>query len=223
MAAAFSGLIKLLYPAKCVFCSEIITSRRSKDICEDCYAKLPHIGWRGEISRSDRFDTLTVLFPYNEMIKDSLTRFKFHGKQSYFRTYADLMHEKLSELINTDEIDYVMSVPLHRRRKIKRGYNQSQLISERVADKLGKPDISKLLLRTRNTEAQSGLEKDKRNENVKNAFRVRDSDLLKGSIILLIDDIITTGSTMNECCKALKLAGVAKIHAAAAASGRIQE
>lgn len=179
------------------------------------------MGWRGELSRSDRFDTLTVLFPYNEMIKDSLTGFKFHGKQSYFRTYADLLHEKLTEFINTDEIDYVMSVPLHRRRKIRRGYNQSQLISERVAAKLKKPDISKLLLRTRNTEAQSGLEKVKRNENVKNAFRVRDSDCLKGSTVLLIDDIITTGSTINECCKALKSAGVAKVHAAAAASGRI--
>lgn len=115
-----------------------------------------------------------------------------------------------------------MSVPLHRRRKIRRGYNQSLLISERVAGKLNKPDISRLLLRTKNTEAQSGLEGDKRSSNVKNAFKVKDAGCLKNSTILLIDDILTTGSTINECCKVLKEAGAAKVHAAAAASGRIQ-
>lgn len=171
---------------------------------------------------SDRFDTVTILFPYDDMVKESLARFKFQGKQSYFRTYADLLHEKLSELINTDEINYVMSVPLHRRRKIRRGYNQSLLLSERVAAKLKKPEMSGLLLRTRNTEAQSGLERDERSANVKDAFSVKTSDCLKNSTVLLIDDIITTGSTINECCRALKNAGVLKIHAAAAASGRIQ-
>lgn len=215
-----SRLLKLLYPPRCVFCGGIIHIDKVPEICDKCRDKLPQIKRGPGIRRSDRFESLNVLYPYEGIVKESITRFKFHDKPSYFRTYAALLKDRISENIDFDTIDAIASVPLHSSKKLSRGYNQAQLISRRLAYLMKKPDLSKLLVRIKKTESQSKLEGENRKTNVRGAFEVRHPDRLTGMTILLVDDILTTGSTINECCRVLKAAGVPAIHAAVIASGR---
>ena len=215
-----SQALKLFYPPRCVFCGEIVHIRKTPEICDGCSRKLPRSDRGLGIRRSDRFDSLSVIYPYEGIVKESITRYKFQDKSSYFRTYAALLKDKITENIDLEKIDAVMSVPLHRSKKLSRGYNQAQLISRRLAYLMKKQDISNLLTRIIKTESQSGLEGEKREDNVRGAFEVRHPERLSGKSVLLVDDILTTGSTINECCRILKAAGVRAVHAAVIASGR---
>ena len=215
-----SQALKLFYPPRCVFCEEIVDIRKTPEICDECSRKLPRRERGLGIRRSDRFDSLSVLYPYEGIVKESITRYKFQDKSSYFRTYAALLKDKISENVDIETVDAIMSVPLHRSKKLSRGYNQAQLISRQLAYLTKKQDISNLLIRIIKTESQSGLEGEKREGNVRGAFEVRHSERISGKTVLLIDDILTTGSTINECCRVLKEAGVRVVHAAVIASGR---
>ena len=129
------------------------------------------------------------------------------------------MYEKLKQA-GLEKIDGVLSVPLHKRRKTERGYNQSFLISRMLSGKMKVPEMSRLLIRVRNTESQSLLSQKGRSENMKGAFRVSNPFKIRGKNILLVDDVVTTGNTLNECTKMLKDAGAGKIYAAVVASAR---
>jgi competence protein ComFC len=212
--------LKLLYPPRCVFCGEIISIRKEPEICNNCIKDISFFGRSTNVRREDRFDSLSVLFSYEGIIKKSLQNFKFHDKPAYFRAYASLLVERIRKDTNLDKVDMLMAVPLHRSRLISRGYNQSRLISRYIARQTGKPDMSKIIVRTRKTEVQSKVAGPHREANVLNAFRVKCNDRIKGKTILIIDDILTTGSTINECCRVLKEAGAKTVHAAVVASGR---
>jgi ComF family protein len=127
---------------------------------------------------------------------------------------------KVIKMRNTIKFDTIISVPLHRQRELNRGYNQSRLISGALSRKLGLPDNSKLLQRVRNTQSQSLLAREERSLNLVDAFAVVDTSGVKGKNILLVDDIMTTGYTLNECAKALKAAGARTVVGAVVASGR---
>ncbi|MGE5614010.1 MAG: ComF family protein [Bacillota bacterium] len=165
-------------------------------------------------------DGAISVFHYTGMVKESLIRFKFYNKPSYYRTYARLIADRLSKITGKEQYDIVMSVPLHRHKEFSRGYNQAYLISRALSRELGLPEASRLLRRYRYTENQSLLDKQKRHQNVKGAFDVLSPRKVNGKSILLVDDILTTGSTLEECSRMLKLAGAKKVTAAVVATGR---
>jgi len=112
----------------------------------------------------------------------------------------------------------VVPVPVHPSRRRERGYNQSELLAARIAYLRGLSLKSGILLKTRNTGSQTGLEREERVENVVGSFGLRRPDRLSGRKILLVDDVVTTGSTLRECARALLESGAREVSACVAAS-----
>ena len=213
-----------IYPPKCIFCKKPLGNDIALHICSACYAKLPFsreallpvledeaAGW---------CDGAVSVFQYTGMAKDSLIRFKFYNKPSYYRTFARLLAYRLKKITDIKQYDMVISVPLHRQKEFARGYNQAYLLSRALSRELKLPEGSNLLKREKYTSSQSLLNKQNRQENIKGAFLANAPAKVEGKSILLVDDILTTGSTLEECSRMLKQAGVIKVIAAVVATGR---
>lgn len=214
----------MIFPPKCIFCSELLYPGTGINICSSCYKKVRFIDEKGQVIRTAPFsrylDGIVCACEYSGVIKDSLIRYKFFEKSSYYRTFSGLLFEKLKKMTNYCKFDIIISVPLHKRKQRIRGYNQSLLISRELSRAMGVMDSSGILYRTRDTHAQSLLKREERYKNVKDAFKVNNPDKIKGKKILLVDDILTTGQTISECSRVLKEAGAQTVIAAVIASGR---
>lgn len=220
----FNKLVNVIFPPKCIFCQQLLGHDVTLHICEPCYKQLPFMGERSFYTSQDgensSCDSAISIFEYTGKVKESLIRFKFHNKPGNYRTYARLMAERLRKMADTEQYDMVLSVPLHRKREFTRGYNQAFLISKALSRVLKMPECSGLLKRIRFTDTQSLLDKQKRHHNVKGAFGVTAPERIKGKAVLLVDDILTTGSTLDECARVLKQAGAIKVTAIVVATGR---
>ncbi len=217
-------LINIIYPPKCIFCQKLLDHDAALHICSACYSKLPLIEnkvLRTSLDGDENYcDGVVSVFEYTGMVKESLIRFKFYSKPGYYRTYARLLADKIGKVTDVKNYQMVLSVPLHKHKEFSRGYNQARLISKALSRILKMRECSYLLRRERYTEAQSLLDKQKRNQNVKGAFAVVSPKKVKGKTILLVDDILTTGSTLEECSRVLKQAGAEKVFAVVVATGR---
>lgn len=220
----FESIVNLIYPPRCIFCQQLLDYNAIIHICGSCYGKLPFSGSAiirtSQEDEAGHCDGALSVFDYTGMVKESLIRFKFYNKPGYYMTYARLIADKLKKLTNISQYDMVMSVPLHKHKEFIRGYNQAYLISKALSRIIRLPECSKVLKRERYTEAQSLLDRQKRNQNVKGAFSVKSPKKVKGKSILLVDDILTTGSTLEECSRVLKQAGAVKVFAVVVATGR---
>ncbi|HOA54352.1 MAG: ComF family protein [Acetivibrionales bacterium] len=220
----FESVLNLIYPPKCIFCGQILDYSAVIHICGSCFTKLPFSDsaiirpWQED--EENYCDGALSVFEYTGMVKESLIRFKFYNKPGYYRTYARLIADKLNKLTNIKEYDMVMSVPLHKHKEFIRGYNQAYLISKALSRLIKLRECSKVLKRERYTESQSLLDRQKRNQNVRGAFSVKLPKKVNGKSILLVDDILTTGSTLEECSRVLKQAGAVKVFAVVVATGR---
>ena len=141
------------------------------------------------------------------MIREKIIQYKFQDKSYIYNTFAKIIlkNEKVCGLLK--KYDIIIPVPIHRKRKLQRGYNQTQLIAKEIAKNIDIKLCDDVLVKSKNTIAQSKLNKNKRKQNIKNAFKVLNLEKIQGKNILLFDDIFTTGSTVNECSKILKKAG----------------
>lgn len=220
----YERLMNVVYPPKCIFCGQLLEHDVALHICSSCYEKLPFAKETlltttqdGEISSCD--GAISV-FQYTGMVKDSLIRFKFYNKPGYYRTYARLIAYRLNKVADVKEYGLVLSVPLHRKKEASRGYNQAFLVSKALSRELKLIECSGLLKRSKYTETQRLLDKQQRNRNVKGAFTVAAFKNIKGKSVLLVDDILTTGSTVEECSRMLKQAGAIKVTAVVVATGR---
>lgn len=217
-------IFNIVYPPKCIFCQALLDHKAVLHVCGTCYSELPLLGDIVHKTTPDEdqnyCDGVISLFEYTGMVKESLIRFKFYNKPGYYRTYARLMADRIRKTTDVTKYNMVLSVPLHKHREFSRGYNQARLISKELSRILRLPECSYILKRERYTEAQSLLDKHKRNQNVKGAFVVVAPKKARGKNILLVDDILTTGSTLEECSRVLKQAGAGRIFSAVVATGR---
>lgn len=218
-------LMNILFPPKCIFCKKLMSPTSKISICEECCNEIPFLG-KSRISASELdvnqnfCDEVLCVCEYTEPVKDMIAKFKFSNKPSYHRVLGKLLGEKIKEMTNYDKFDIIIGVPLSNEKFIKRGYNQSQLIASVVSREINIPERSKLLARVRDTGSQSLLAKRERYNNVKNAFKVTDVNSVSGKSIIIIDDVLTTGNTVNECSRVLKEAGANEVMVAVIASGR---
>lgn len=210
----FDKLLDLVFPQKCIFCHELLWQNDAKDnICGKCRTQLP---WTTETSGITKADFVTKcvspLF-YRDFVRESVKRYKFHRCDFYCTTYASLIKECL--LKHPDiKFDYITWVPLSRKRLRTRGYDQSRLIADVLARDLDKP-IWCMLRKARHTTAQSTLkDKSERRANIDGAYTLAPHTDVTGLNILLIDDVVTTGSTISECAKVLLLGGAERIYCA---------
>ncbi|TYQ15010.1 UNVERIFIED_CONTAM: ComF family protein [Acetivibrio alkalicellulosi] len=212
--------LNLLFPPRCIFCNKILNFKSEICICNDCPSKIPFVQDNEIQETKGYYDELICLCSYRGIIKDAIIRFKFFNKSSYHKVFAILLAERIQKTKNVKEIDYIVSVPLHQLKEQARGYNQSYLISSELSRLTGIKEGSYLLKRIKNTKSQSLLHKYKRAINVKEAFKVTNQIDVEDKTILLLDDILTTGNTLNECSRVLKEAGAKKIIVVVLATGR---
>lgn len=216
----FKGLNELLFPEEniCLFCNEETEDIKGY-ICLDCINNIEYLNREVDLDSPYVEKTFYSLF-YNEFIKEKIYLYKYEGFGYFYKPLGEILFKTIDEKIPMDDIDIITYVPVHRRRKAIRGYNQSELIARYLSKKMDIPLSREDLIRTRWTRPQNKLNRHDRIKNIEGVFKVRDNKDIKDKEILIIDDIITTGSTIKECGKVLLEEGKGrKVYALSITSG----
>ena len=218
MSGPVSWLLDLLFPPRCVFCGKVLSSGEL-GFCARCRKELPWLEGAAAEQTGEFFDLCASPLAYRDAVRDSIRRYKFKGRQGYHKTYGRLVARCVRDHL-AGKYDLITWVPLSDRRKKERGYDQAFLLASAAALELG--DVAVETLRKgRNTQAQSGLSDDAaRRANVLGAYTIVDPELVEGKRVLLIDDVVTTGSTFSECARVLRSAGAAGVVCATLARAR---
>ena len=156
---------------------------------------------------------------YDEYASKSIYRFKYNGKREFAPFYGKVMYERLGRKIRSWNADAIVPVPVHRSRLKKRGYNQAYLIARELSKRLAIPVLERLVVRTSATGAQKELDAAARQNNLKKAFKVA-QNVVKLNTVLVVDDIYTTGATVDAMAGCLKDAGVKKVYYVSLCIGR---
>jgi len=180
------------------FVSTVATSYSPKHVCHSCAERPPS------------YTKAWTLYPYQAPLRDAICLFKYRGKVSLAAPLARLMIDRLPVL---GSIDLIMPVPLHAGRLREREFNQSLLLADRIGRHLGVPVSCADLTRVIPSPAQTTLPRKDRLKNLRGAFAVPRPESITGKRILLIDDVFTTGATVNECAKTLRKAGSGDVFA----------
>jgi len=212
----FATLLDLLFPPKCVFCGKVL-HEKNDEWCDRCVESLPFTMNSGR-QEGAYYDFCVSPLYYKASVRRSVLRYKFKGASGYADAYGKILAGCIRE--NPDiRYDMISWVPLSEKRKRDRGYDQAMLLALATALELGEVAVE-TLKKTRNVRAQSELgSADARRDNISGVYEAVDPELLDGKCILLIDDIVTTGSTLEECAGVLLSAGAARVVCAALASG----
>jgi Predicted amidophosphoribosyltransferases len=204
----FDKILDVIFPNVCGICDEIC----SLSICNKCRKEIDKFR-RNKIKhyKDKSYELHIFIFKYDGVIRDRLLKYKFNGKSYLYKMFSNsiLENKKICDIIKQN--DGIISVPIHKKRLFERGYNQSELISKEISKRLGIEDFSECLIKNRNTKSQSELSKSERKTNIIGVYSVIDNNNLYNRDIVLVDDIYTTGSTVQECSKILKQNGVKKI------------
>ncbi|MBQ3404619.1 MAG: ComF family protein [Oscillospiraceae bacterium] len=201
-------LLELIFPPKCAFCHRLLEGDE-ENICRECCRTLPFTGAKAEF-KGEFFDACFAPLYYRGTVRTAVLRFKFRRGKHLARCFAGLMEDCLRDNMPCAP-DVITWVPVSAKRLKKRGYDQSRLLAEELAERLGMSAVP-CLERKRDTVAQSSLKgEEKRRANVLDAFAVSSADTVAGRRILLVDDVVTTGSTLAECSRELLMAGADRV------------
>ena len=212
-----------VYPPVCELCKNIL--EKNVFLCQNCQSRLEqslHVCTAFmasefvHIQDTIHFDTAITCFDYSPDIELLIHAVKYRGRKRLGRFLGSILAKRIAEEIDSST-DLIVPVPLHRTRQRERGYNQSEALARGFAKACSLPIRTDCMKRNRHTRTQTLLSGTERQVNVKDAFSVRRAEFCKGKRILLIDDVITTGATMNSCAKALKEAGAAHVSGVALA------
>ena len=227
---------ELFFPTICPFCEKIMDSGKGL-VCKNCIQVLPFVGeaycskcgkktghnkflCEDCIDRQHLFDKGRSVFCYEGMVAESLINFKYHGRKIYADTYAMWIERCLGPWIRSIGVDIIIPVPIHKKRLRKRTYNQAELIGRNLGRRMNIPFRGSSVMRRKNTSPQKKLSAMERMKNMQNAFVITKNDF-DGKNILIVDDIYTTGVTMDALCHELKKAGALKISFATVSSGTV--
>ena len=225
-------VLRVIYPNRCILCDRVI-SREVKyksvwlNLCEDCKDKLVEIKdpvcpccgrpvseketlCSDCITKKHEFISGRFTLSY-ECIARSIYRFKYNNKPFYAKDYARIIYQANKDWIEYINPDGFIPVPLHKKRMNKRGYNQALELSRALSELTGIPTYDNYVLRIKNTIPQKVFDRKGRQINMKKAFIVPKNDV-KLTIVILVDDIFTTGSTIDAISKELKHQGTSGIY-----------
>jgi ComF family protein len=208
----FQGIVNLFYPRLCVLCNGNLLIAE-KHICTACELDLPltnfhlekdnsleKIFWgRTQLNRSFSF----VYFKKGGAVQRMLHQLKYKGNTELSEHIGLLYGTQLQETIVIEKIEAVIAIPLHKSKLRKRGYNQSELFANGLAEALQIENLSCCIIRNKATETQTKKTRFDRWQNVESIFSITQPELLKNKHILLLDDVITTGSTIEACANEL--------------------
>ena len=217
-------LLSLLYPRTCCFCGTV----EKRGICDACrekivYVEEPRCKKCGKPIRQEEkeycydcshrdfaFEQGKSVWLHREPVSASIYQFKYHNKRIYAAFYAEEMFRLYGAWMERNGMEVIIPVPLHRGRRRRRGYNQAEVLAKYLAEKSGIPMNAKAVARTKKTMPQKTLNEKQRKKNLEGAFVV--TKHWKGEKrVLLVDDIYTTGSTIDALAKELKKKGVEKV------------
>ena len=201
-----------IYPRVCGICGKL----NRESLCKKCEIDLKkqedaNIITEGEEIEEKYFNELMYLFKYEGQIRKLILDYKFNEKSFLYLTFVNFLtkNEKIFE--NIKKFDIIIPVPISKKRLKERGYNQSLLIAKEIAKKSNLELVNNCLFKTKNIIEQSKLNKEERENNIKDVYELKNDQLLENKKILIFDDIYTTGSTVNECSKILRKANSTEI------------
>jgi competence protein ComFC len=223
----------LIFPSFCRLCSSPLGRPGEKVVCRECLERLrPRVGpsclccgrffdGAGEshlcrrcLERRPPFSLHRSCGPYGGVLKDMILLFKYRHFSILSRTLARYVQESLgAEEGLWAGADFLVPVPLHRKRERERGFNQSRLLAGELARLRGMKVLGGCLAKVRNVPPQTSLRGKGREENVRGAYDVRKARKIAGKVLILVDDVFTTGSTLRECSLALGMAGAGEVRA----------
>lgn len=223
--------MKLLFPehVKCVVCNREIYVGDLFGLCKSCYDKITFLkeykcckkcgrplidysdyNYCGEcLKRYRYFDRGYSATVYDSVSEKMIFDFKYNDKTFLYRAIGDIMADCLR--FNNVDYDFITYVPIHTMRRLTRGFNQSKLIAERIAERTSKMIIENAVLRSKNTKRLKNLSMIQRETELQGAFLSNDKFDLKGAKLLLVDDIMTTGTTADKCSMILKDMGAEEV------------
>ena len=224
------GLLHIVYPGICHACGcslgagensfcaacRAALTEDSHTVCPRCAATIgPHSLVDTGCSRCRdeglQFARAFRMGAYGGILRDVILRMKHASGEALADCLGQLWAELLKPRLQPEGIDLVLPVPLHWWRRWSRGYNQSEVLAAAIAACLGAPCRTRWLRRIRNTPRQTAQTAAGRRENVRGAFRTRRRVNLAGKVCLLVDDVLTTGTTCSEAARALRAAGAARV------------
>ncbi len=197
-------LLDFLYPPNlsCYACERDIPPE-ADGLCDSCRRTLVRCP---PLQAAQPLDGLYAAFSFEGIIREMIHRFKYDGALYLAPWFASQI-----ALPEFWQVDCIVPVPLHKRRERRRGYNQSAVLGAALAKKFGIPISPELLVRVKNTQTQTHLNRVQRRKNLQGAFRAGGQP--SGKSILLIDDVTTTGATLSACARVLKKAGAQRVYA----------
>lgn len=226
---AASACVDALYPRRCPVCERILTPGGAL-CCPSCFSKLsfvtapvckkcgkeiisPDVEYCPDcVKRHRTFEYGIALLNYNEAAARSIAAIKYKNKREYLDFYGKLAAEFCGNQLLNMKADCLVPVPIHPSRRRKRGFNQAELLAERMGRELGMPVFPELLVRVKKTDPQKDLGPSERLRNLSGAFlAVPEKCKKRVERVILVDDIYTTGSTMEACTRALYAAGIKKV------------
>lgn len=229
------NLVNYLFPPRCVVCDGL-TGRPDEKVCPKCKSRIVYIDepcclkcgkqlgqdekeYCSDCERGRHiFVQGTALYDYGSMA-DSVFRFKYAGRTEYAKFYGKDLYEKKAKWLAGINPDALVPVPIHPARMRSRGYNQAYLIARELSGYCGVPVRKDLIERKRRTKPLKNLSHEERQNNLKKAFKILQNDV-KLNTIVIIDDIYTTGSTVDAMSEMLMEAGIDKVYFMALTIGR---
>ncbi len=216
----------VIYPPLCSYCNKVLKISRDYDksfLCPTCL-KLGRssLELENKVFEVDEFEkselkylkNCSAILEYSDFYKVLLSNFKFGYNKNVAKSFAKIIEPYLQKnKYYFDDFDIITSVPLHDLRKKYRGFNQSELLAEQICIIVNKTYYNDVLIKTINTPPQTTVENHMRSENIKDVFVINSDFDVKNKKILLIDDVFTTGNTLNECAKTLMLQGAEVVEA----------
>lgn len=226
----FDDLLSLLFPESCYACNGAL-ARGEQYICTGCSIKLPytdfHIHGATELNPLQRrfWGKVPVRFAFSYLyfmpkgrVQRLLHRLKYKGAQELGEHLGHRYGSLLSDHQYSQQFDLIVPVPLHKYKLRRRGYNQAECFAKGLAESMSLPYHGKALLRTTDTSTQTSKSRFDRWQNVEEVFQVAKPEQVQNKHILLVDDVLTTGATLEACARALLAAGAAEVSIATIAA-----
>ncbi len=221
-----------LFPTRCPVCDKPVPYPNRKDgICTECLKKLPLINnntcykcgrqlfdgqkeWCEDCTKTRQrhlYESGMALCSYDDLMRESVYRLKYGKRREYAKTYGQLMAKRFQETLRQLKVNSVIPVPLHSKRQKERGYNQAVVLAREIGKGCGIPVYEDCVVRVRNTTPLKSMTPSQRQNNLKKAFKIRRNDVKLG-VTIVIDDIYTTGSTIDAVSEALIEAGALRVY-----------
>jgi competence protein ComFC len=214
------NITSVFFPKRCIFCNDIIPV--STPACQKCADKLPiiaadtcgHCGFDNKHCKckANEFVKAVAPFYYDGFAKNALANFKFNGKATFGKYMAEYMTAAILQEYKDIHFDLITCIPLSKTEYNNRGFNQSAVLCEQISKNLKMPCDIKLIKKVREIDPQRTKKAHERKGNVLGAFDIQNPKKIKGLAILLIDDVLTTGATLNETAKMLKIYGAKRVY-----------